>query len=830
VKRVHGAYPGFSDSPSEGVSTPVEGMAGGTTASRRATKQLRKWQSRDMTPPASKGSFFAYPAKPALRAETMRHVITGLTERGTPATGWEDLEIDGRVLVQAITSRIDESTSVIAEISSMNFNVLFELGYAVARNKPTWLAFDETDLDAERAWNEVAIFATVGRTDYGGNAERLIARFLEKPPSATPPLAETILAGAKPREANAVFAPSLPIKLTAATTLERYLDRQTHLKILASSEDLLIAPLEFYVRELYRSSAVVLHLLGSQRRRSVEHNARASFLAGFAHGLELPTMMVVQARFETPLDYRDLLFEYDTSAALVEKTDTWLKSIPRSTGTSRRLGRLQIDVELPIRSFGQYVAEYESEELGDYFVQTSEFGAVVAGEARVFAGRKGTGKTATMSQVARELSMDRSILVVPMKPSSYELPGLIAAISKFAVPGHAEYFLTNIWSYLIQTEIALKAVEECERRPRSSQDEQTLDAMGTLLAHMGLAEGDDLSARLERVVDQVVSTMTVKNSSDPRVVAQALRLDQVDRLQELTLALTQDFRRIAVLIDNLDKNWEAGADFATISQFVLALLVASGRIEKRFGRSRSQRADGPVATLAVFIRTDILDVVRTYAREPDKIGVRTVDWTDEELLVRVLEERYLAKNRRKSPGIMWAELFCPEVRGLPTRDYFLWRALRRPRDFIYFANSAVTTAINRKHSLIEASDVIYAEREYSRFAFEALLVESEAINFDLEEALHEFAGVGATLASDDLDAILANIDEANRIKDWLTAASFLGVELADGKFEYVEGEVAARRKSRVALRNSTSEARPVRYRVHPAFRPYLEIRDDDLHD
>ncbi|MBO1765921.1 hypothetical protein JOB34_03735 [Allobranchiibius sp. GilTou38] len=134
----------------------------------------------------------------------------------------------------------------------MNFNVLFELGYAVARNKPTWLAFDETDEGAIRAWSDVAIFTTIGRTDYGGSAETLISKLAAAPPSQTPPLAETILAGASPRAANAVFAPSLPIKLTAATNLAKFLDRQTHLTILASSEDLMIAPLEFYAREIYR--------------------------------------------------------------------------------------------------------------------------------------------------------------------------------------------------------------------------------------------------------------------------------------------------------------------------------------------------------------------------------------------------------------------------------------------------------------------------------------------------------------------------------------------------------------------------------------------------
>lgn len=591
-----------------------------------------------MSTPSAESTFFAYASKPPLRAETMRDALAGLTRRGVAAVGWESLAIDGRVLIDTITEHIDASSSLIAEISSMNHNVLFELGYATARNKPTWLAFDESDVDAERAWADVAIFSTIGRTDYGGNAERLITHYSANPPTNTPPLAETILAGARPREANAVFAPSLPIRISAATALERFLERQTHLKILGASEDLMIAPLEFYAREIYRSSAVILHLLGTQRRRSTEHNARASFLAGFAHGLELPTLMVVQSGFTSALDYRDMLFQYETSAALQEKVRSWLDAIPKAKGTGRRLGRLELDIELPIRSFGQYVAEYEADELEAYFIQTSEFSAVVAGEAQIFAGRKGTGKTATMSQVALELARDREVLVVPIKPSSYEMSGLLEILDRFGSPTHAEYFLMTAWVYLIESEIALRALSLSEARALSIDEQEAVTNLRALLRQMQIEGGEDLSARLERVIDRVIAHLDAGDAGDHAVVARVLRADQLGRLRTLTTQVTGNYRRIAILIDNLDKNWERGPRFEAVARFILSLLVTAGKIEKEFNRSKG--ASGRVeATLALFIRTDILDAVRNYAREPDKIGARVVDWDDEELLVRVLVPR-----------------------------------------------------------------------------------------------------------------------------------------------------------------------------------------------
>ena len=314
----------------------------------------RRRSDGDVTEPAANGTFFAYASKPPLTAETMRQVISGLADRGVPAAGWEELLIDGQVLIDTITQRIDASEAVVAEISTMNFNVLFELGYAVATNKPTWLAFDETDVDAAKASSDVAIFATIGRTEYGGNAEKLIASYLSRPPNQASPLADAMLVGAdlgKP-------TPSSPLPCPSKLRLQRLWNASLIAKLILRflPGGLMIAPLEFYTRELYRSSAVVLHLLGPQRRRAVEHNARASFLAGFAHGLRLPMIMVVQSGFEAPLDYRDLLFQYDTTAELIEKVERWLAFfIPKAVGTQRRLGRLELDIELPIRSFGRYM-------------------------------------------------------------------------------------------------------------------------------------------------------------------------------------------------------------------------------------------------------------------------------------------------------------------------------------------------------------------------------------------------------------------------------------------------------------------------------------------
>ena len=761
----------------------------------------------------------------------MRDTATRLKEFGTPASTWEDLPIEGRSLVTAICERIDQSDALLAEVSDLNSNVLFEAGFGLARNKHLWLAVDDTDEEALRQWDELSILSTIGRVDYAGNVDRLAERWVEKNPTNEPAtLLGTLLASGKSRESDAIFAPSVPVRFQAVQTLEKYLERRTELKVLGGGDDLGLAPLDFYVKQIYQSSAAIFHLLGPHRQRARIHNARASFMAGIAHGFDLPLLMVAEEGFKSPLDYKDMLYTYSSAAKLLEHVGQWLDSVPKAAGTNKRLGRLALDIELPLESFGQYVAEYEREELNDYFIDTSEFRAIMAGRAKVFVGRKGTGKTATMSQAVIELRKDRRNLVVAIKPSAYELAGLVDVVR--GLGSSSEYVLLSLWTYLIYTEIATRTITFASERPASTGTNAAFLALEAELHDLGILADDDMSVRLEKAVASLSTKNRRAGESDHEFIARELKTNHLGRLRDLVLETLRDFQRVAVLIDNLDKAWEHGADYEVMSKFILALLSAIGRVEKDF--AKPPRGLDPVnVTLTVFLRTDIYDRVAEYAREPDKIGVLAVQWQDEELLVRVLEERYAAKRSKKSRnGIapdMWQEVFAAEVRGLPTRDYFLWRALPRPRDLIYFANAALTTAINRRHHMIESSDIVFAERQYSKFAIDALLVESEAEPFDLEELLFEFAGVDSTLPGHELEALLSAAESPIDVCQWLIRTSFLGIEVRPGEFIHVEGETAAKRKLKVAERNASNGGKDVRFRVHPAFRSYLEIRDDDLH-
>ncbi len=777
------------------------------------------------TTPGDQRVFFAYASSPSLRAETMREAVRAVKRLGIAAEGWEELEVGGRLLVSAITERIQACDALVAEVSSLNPNVLFEAGYALALGKQVYLALDESDQRATANWKQFAMADTVGRIEYGGNSNRLAAQLAKLVHSPHAVLVDEMLAGGKAREANAVFAPAVPLNFNAAERLQALLDRRTDLKLLTSNDDLGLAQLPYYVREVYRSSAAIFHLMTSERIQSEIYDARASILAGVAAGFDLPTLMVAEAGYTCALDYKDVLFLYDSSAKLTEHVAGWLDHLPSPRGSNKRLGRLKLDIELPLRSFGQFVAEAERHDLTNYFVHTNEFEAVMSGRTQIFTGRKGTGKTAAMLQAVEELRKDRRILVVPVKPSSYDLAGLVNLLGRFEDSARRDHFLVNLWINLLISEIAVRVIAHAEALPAGLGGDDRIAALAEALDSMGVDQEADMSTRLDGILDDLGSV----GSGALEEAAMRLRRTWTGRQQELLRAVLKDYDRVAVLIDNLDKTWERGVDFAQLSHFLLSLLVTAGRLESDF--SKQQRNLPPVnLTLAIFLRTDIYDVITEFAREPDKISPQRVQWGDEQLLVRVLEERYAANliDRRRSDHGMWTELFCDEVHGLSTHDYMLWRALRRPRDLIYLGNAALTTAINRRHDHVMAQDFEFAERDYSRFAVEALLVESQPQGFDLEEVLFGFAGLASTLDESELLEALADAPDPMAVRDWLIRSSFLGLETRDEHVIYVEGEAEARKKMTAARRLADRKGESLRVHVHPAFRPYLDVRDDDL--
>ena len=89
--------------------------------------------------------FYAYPSDPPGVGETIEGVCQELTTGGlVNATPWSNLSVMGKWVIDEILTTIDRSDIFACDVTRQNPNLLFELGFAIARGKRLWLSLNQT--------------------------------------------------------------------------------------------------------------------------------------------------------------------------------------------------------------------------------------------------------------------------------------------------------------------------------------------------------------------------------------------------------------------------------------------------------------------------------------------------------------------------------------------------------------------------------------------------------------------------------------------------------------------------------------------------------------
>jgi hypothetical protein len=579
----------------------------------------------------------------------------------------------------------------------------------------------------------------------------------------------------------------------------------------------------------------MIHFSAGWREEAAVHNARAALIAGLAHGMQRPLLMLAEEDYASPIDYRDLLFIGSNVKRVSLQVQEWLADlltpVLKAMQASQALAPvLDLGTELKSLRLGEDIAENEVEELETYFMETGSFLQVLQRTTTVFLGRKGTGKTANLLRAAAVLRRDKRNLVCVIKPYNYELEAVVGLLGRFQESDLRGYLIEGLWQYLLFSEIAREAAVEFRARPAGVMAGTPEWNLIKFVDERADLFDDAFSVRLERAILRLseVGPGSYDVGASRTMLDDHLHASLLRELRVLLGRALADRQRVAVLVDNLDKAWDRSADLDKLSLLLLGLLSSIGRIAGEFSKKDKWRE--PVAvTLAVFLRSDIFNRVVRHAREPDKIPVTRVEWREPSMLLRLLETRYAAGRDSAEPGELWARFFPEPVGGVPAPQYMTSRVLTRPRDIVHFANEAIVAALNAGHSVVTSADIHAAELLYSQFALEALLVENGLSVRKLEEVLFEFAGSSAILPLDEVERLvkLAGIDRANvgDVVVHLQSLSFLGVEIQEDDFAFAEDWADIRKLDPMVRRFEETAARRARVQIHPAFRAYLEIRE-----
>jgi hypothetical protein len=554
-------------------------------------------------------------------------------------------------------------------------------------------------------------------------------------------------------------------------------------------------------------------------------------VAGMSYGFQHHLLMLVHAPYpQPPIDYSDLLRVHDTAAQCEQFAVTWINKIETEyykilMPTARQIAHAPTSGLQALR-MGNYIAEFESQDLLSYFVPTAAYKEAMQSNCSLFVGRKGSGKTANLLKICEDIKTDKRNLCCSIMPVAYELEGILDMLKNILSKSEKGFLVESFWKYLIYSELIKCVYETITSRhtavPFAEHEEKFLEFVcknESLIL-------PEFSIRLENAVTSLNSIESAESAGNKRLKISELLHEKVLVDMRIQLGILLEHKnKVVVLIDNLDKAWSRDSDLSLLSELLFGLLFVGQKVINDFSKKLSGKKPVNVS-LIIFLRSDIFSEIIKFAPEKDKIPVTRLLWEDRELLLRVIEGR-MQGSTGEMPETLWNKYFCANINGFSTREYLVQAVLPRPRDLIYITKCAISSAINRGHKKVQQEDVENAQNQYSQHAFDSLIAENISRISDLEALLFEFAGGPDIISETDLlnacQSFSITSDSLNSIVDSLFEQAFLGLEVMDNRFAFLYNE-EEKSKLKVMERRTIERNGTRRFSINPVFYPYLEIQ------
>lgn len=778
---------------------------------------------QDMTTARRIEKFFIYPSEPDHLAGTIVECVRDLNKHSTTtlARTWQDLGVGGQIVFCEICKAIRAANVIIANITTMNFNVLFEIGYALGLQKAVVPVRDASYERDRKLFDNIGIFDTLGYENFTSSKD--LVEIVNRTDHLGPP----VLPDLKLNQQQQIYYMRSPIETDGSIKMFSCLKKSWYGFSTFDPRETPRLSLHEAYRRVFGAVSVVAHLLDPERSGALAHNARAAFVCGMALAAGKHVLMLQEGIVTQPIDYRDIVVFYSDPSMipyqlerLVRATADTFQAID-TTAVALPRGQLErIDL-------GDVAAENESQALSRYFVRTPEFQQARQGHARLVIGRKGSGKTALFYGIREDLAQRGqrgAYLIVDLKPEGHQFATLREFVLDHLTDGLQHHTLTAFWHYLLLLEIAKKTIKR--EADHAYRDPQTLDRFNALRKeyerHTDPDVSTDFSERLMGLVNRLVSQFPADGKGvSPAYLTRLVYATDIKQLQDTVVDHLKDEQGIWILFDNIDKSFPTHGLQTTDILMVRCLLEATRKLQRALER------EGLACKTSVFLRRDVFDHLIDQTPDRGKEPYVSLDWSDPKLI----QELLLLRIRHEVPELrgtfeqVWSRLFDPHVRGENSFCYVLSRTFLRPRDVLNFVRKALQIAVSRGHSRVEQEDMLTAEKQFSEDMLQELQYEIRDIYPVLPHVLVGFLGCAERLSGDEIARVLleggAQEGQLQDLKDLLLWFSFFGI-ISGEKECYAYTYLYNMAKLNVLPMDRDSDQRV--FIIHPAFRQALETR------
>lgn len=767
-------------------------------------------------------AFVAYASMDAALAEMITEAIHRANALSIPVRyePWTFNDVPGVALISPILARIEESKFIVADITFLNLNVVFEIGYAIGRQRRVFLV-RHNELGDKDIAKETGIFDTLGYFEYadGGELKDRLSSHIE----STPLLYTQSLDHKAPIYIIEPPTRSDPnILLTSRIKKAGYRYRSFN-----PGEDVRLSASDA-IRQIAVSSGVVMLLQDGSSLGAREHNIRALFVAGLASGMEKPTLILAPVGYELPLDIKDSTKIFRHPNDIIDHVADFC---PLVNGYAQEIEPPPIETVGLLESLviGDPTAENEMTTLGHYYLRTDQYQRALRGEVNLVVGRKGSGKTALFIQVRDKIRTDKRNIVVDLKPEGYQLLKLKEDILEYLSEGSRQHLVTGFWEYLILLEVAYKILEKDKNTYKFNHEIHDLyvELERIYRTDSFSVEGDfseRLSALSRRLSDEYQRRHpdSRHDSITSEEVSTILYAHDIRNLKDRISQYLEKKESVWILFDNLDKGWSTqGVD--VIDATVLRCLIDAGRkIEREMARA------GHAFHCIVFVRNDVYEHLMQNSADYGKEMRATLDWTDTDLLKEMLRLRLISGLDGRASEMnfdpLWRIVCASHIQGEDSADYILARSLMRPRNVLKIFNHARGFATNFNHIKIEEDDLEKGLKAYSQDLIIELDRELADISQETKDVLYYFIDSPSELDRSELERLLhsagINPSSLGDVIDFLLYYGVLGVRVDGRDFFIYDTNYDLKPLNIRASRTGNG----CRYVINQAFWPALDVR------
>lgn len=755
-------------------------------------------------------AFFLYPSKPPLIAETIEEAIKrlGTVKR---VAGWKNLRPAGQIIFCAICKQLRFSTVAIMDVTTLNFNLLFEIGYAIGLGVPVLPIRDTTFLKDNRTFTELGVLDAIGYIDFQ-NSEELAKEVAESLPRAS-----RFETSYELNQEQPIFLIKSPVSTDASARLSASVAKTGLRSRTFDPVETTRITLHDAVRQVRSSLGVIVHLIDNQREGALVHNARGALIAGLAMASE-KLLVILQEGEQVlqPLDYRDLIRSYTSAKQVAGLLRDFTRGVVERFQATKFASLPQPKTPLQKVDLGDIAAENERFVLQDYFVRTAQYEEVRRGRVQLVIGRKGSGKSAIFYEVMNQLSASKDNLVVDLRPEGHQFLRLRETVLKHLSQGGREHLLTAFWDYLLAIEI-IRAIVMSDKAIayRDQERLRQYESLREFLNEIGEGEQGDFTERIldleERIAQRYGDVVPLEKSGQ---ITELIYEGDIKRLTDTLVGYLRNKHSVWLLFDNIDKGLPVEGASPEDVLIIRCLTAAARKLQRRLENASVE------FHAIVFLRADIFDLLVEQTPDRGKEAIAYLDWETEESFQELIVRRIETSAKISDEfDVIWPTYFEPFVDGQPSFKYVMSRTFHRPRDVIRFLKHAINQALNRGHARVALEDFETGERLYSEDQLTDISYELRDVSPRYDDLLYAFIAEPRELSQGDLLSILhgakipdEEIEQAIRLLVWF---SFLGVvdRVGDERYTYQYRHNV----DRLLKEAGTSPT----FVIHPAFRKAL---------